>query len=672
MSPVNNVPVHGLGGGGLDMRQLAAALFSGAAAAGNGGAPPAFASLSSLAALLSGANSSSGPTLTPEQLLELLTSAVKGIGSAALAADREGAGAGEGAVASMDTLQEAARQAVGALQHTCGFPNVLAPAARVPLPWPSPEAASALDALARLVEGGSRGAGHARAMADLALKVVLALVFNSPRRVAVVARHAGLAAAVARALGLRGDEVLRDGAPCYLNKVVQIAMPILLHASTDPTTAPAFWRARDTAANLRALAAAYAGAFGALEAIGGAAADVGLQDQSLAMLAAAVSACPDADRRALRAALIAQDGFAEALGACAVRDAAEGAIPAPGVSSHRTALALVLAAALGSEHPFQFVRERGNVLSFTPQLVIEPGARPLMEKLLAAAPSLLEAAADTVIACAPWYAAVTEAVGPGGAGRAQQRRASGAAGVGQLLSSFGHLRVGYLEWVVTLLLLIPGRMLAAAAVAGAGRGSLLARLAPALLAMAEAALAAAGVPPSADLPPVVESHWRGWFISVAGGALAALDEALVTLDDAGASLLDDAALAALVRLSATEPLLLASGDATWVRAANASAIFTAHQRGMLCATKVLGRLCATAAAAPRVAALLEAQPALLAAVGAAVGMVQSERDWARAKSGGLVLVTRRRMPAAAVVSLLATGPASAARGGAAWLSGLAT
>ena len=493
---------------------------------------------------------------------------------------------------------------------------------------------------------------------------------------AALARQSALTAALGAALGVRDQ-------PEFLNLSMQTALPILLHASTDPTTAPAFWRARDTAANLRALAAAYAGAYSALEAGGGAAED--FEDMTMLALAAALAACPDSHRPGLRAALIEQDGFASAVSAGIARAAA--AVPEPGAAlqgpSMRGTASLVMAAALGSDLPLEFKRDNARrEVAFKPMLHVEPGERAAMAELLAAAPSLLECVADTIIACAPWYAAVTAAVGPSSGGTAAGGRSAGralrrpnAAGRAGLVDSFCSLRVSLLDWTVTLLLLVPRHALAAAS---AGRGGPIVRLAPALLAMAEAALALAGALPSAELVAVLTETARAWLVSLVDGALCAFEQAVSALDwraptspvdDASALVGDDGgALAALVRMSALEPpLIAAAGGRT--PGANARTIFTAHSRARYWATKALVVLCTTSAG-PRIAALLLAEPALFAAVGAAVGPTQSERDFGLTAGGGRALIARRRMPAASVLLLLASGPASIARGGATWMSGL--
>ena len=609
--------------------------------------------------------------LTEERLVDHLTMAVSALGmeAASAAADGGGGGGGPLQLGGAEMAHRVTVLFVGNLKTACRFEDPSSPAARVPLPWPCPKVDGALSALARFIEGG-RSPGHARVVADGALRAVHGIAITSPLRVAVLARHPALMAALAAALGVRGDAA-------FISAAISAAQPLLIHTSTIPATAPAFWRAANTAPCLRALAAAYAGAFGALEACRDGGIDEDFEDSTSLALPAALAACPEPHKSALGEALLRQRGFVDALAACIARGAAAAPVPA---TTRAIGLqgggALTMVAALGSGgSALEMVRSASSTqLHFEPIFLMPPppAAAAAMDKLLAAAPALLERAADVVAAHAAWYAAVSEALRRG-------RAPGGRTARGMLVSRFGDLEIVLLKCAVAVLLLVRPRTLT-----GGGRGSSpFARLAPALLAMGEAARGVAGALPAPDLLAVftVSTDLRDRMAGLAAGALRVLKQAVDGDAAAAASQLDDDALAALVRFSASDPPLLAEVGSQPSLINTARRVAHACGCARLFATEALAALCA-GSARPRIAALLAASPTLAAAVGAAVGPTRSERQFPASPGAsapdGHASLSARRVPAAGVVTLLARGEAAGGSGsgsgrggsGASWLRGL--
>ena len=168
-----------------------------------------------------------------------------------------------------------------------------------------------------------------------------ALAYYAPRRAVAIARHGALMQALAAAVGTHSS----GGEPGLFNKALGTARDIVSYAATHATGAA--WRARESGANLRALAAALGGALGAPEQADGAATPR-FKDRACSALAAAIRACADAERPDFQAVLLSTRGFAGGLCACVARAAA--AVPArPGAAYPDDAVgtgALILVAAL--------------------------------------------------------------------------------------------------------------------------------------------------------------------------------------------------------------------------------------------------------------------------------------------------------------------------------------
>ena len=589
--------------------------------------------------------------LNPARLAKLLTAVVAALESEARAIS------GGAPAAAIYTVRELALRAVADLELACHVSetaNTAAEAAvgagRVPLPSPSAEVEAALDGLARLIAAlAGPYAACARVTADLALKAVHALAFSSPRRVAALARHAALTGALVAALGVRGD-------PALLVSTTTAAMAVL-SAGSRGAAAAALWRDGQSGANMRALAVAYAGAFGARELFTSPEAFVlaptALERVVATTLTPAILACAEADRLGFCAAMLRQPGFTDSLCACIARSAA--ALPPPGAAGAAGAPfsgALVLASALGSGADAALEIECDDALQTVglyPRLEMglsPPGTPPFAEQLLAAAPALLGRVADVFVASAPWFKAVAAALGPDGP--------PGGAGRARLVSGFDGLQDGLWVWAVELLQLTPVRALTAA---GAARRAL-ARLAPPLLGLAEAAQAVAGAPPGSGSDGLTP-ELRDLSGLVAAVCVDLFGEATKALGGAVPVLLGGApdALAALVRLSALEPpLLLADGSSLRTLETVVDSVFNYHGVVRAQATSALSSLAASGAS-PRLVALLAASPALLQALGAAVDATPTERRFAT--GGGFIAAKRRALAAALVARLVESAAAGA-------------
>ena len=586
-----------------------------------------------------------GAPLTQHKLVMALNTAVFAIGMHEQAILNRGPNAAswQGSVASL----------VKQLERACQVTDPQSPAARVALPAPSRDVDIALDSLTQFIEAGCepRAAAALRPVADAALRVVGAL--SSPARVAPLVRHEGLMAALAAALGVRGDAF-------FARTAVHNAMPVLAHASADPVPASSpLWRDAATRARLRALAAAYAGAVGAPEARGGLSE---FETNMMYALALPVAACPEPDRRSLRAAMLEQPGLAQELSACIARAArvlpepgAAGALPAlpPGVGG------LVIVATLCADTLPTFERDAQQTLGLQARLLQHPSADGWMEKLLAAAPSLLESIADVVVSGAPWYAAVAAALGAGGGAAGA---AAGRTGRAQLLSNFADLARGPFTCAVSALQLVPARLLTA-------RGGVMARLAPALLGLAEAAQAFAWAPPGAGPAGLVEKMRVDAILLGAEAVRLVVDAADALGAGAAAALVErePGALAALARLSLLEPP--AAATARQRPSQFPAIVLVAHCKLRLSASLTLACL-SNGRAASRIAALLAASPALAAALGAAVGPTPAERfSSLGGRDPAAVLAVQRRGVAAGIMTRVAEHEARAAPGGwgASWL-----
>ena len=605
---------------------------------------------------------------SPARLVELLKVAV-----AALERDARAASS----AAPAREAFAASRAAIGDVERACQCPDdpdaVAAGAGRVPLPAaPSAEVDAALDALARLINAGccADSAGGARGACTRALGLVRAVAYHAPRRVAVIVRHRGLSRAIVAALGARDDDAFR------LEVALMLALPLLIQASG----VPALWRARGSGARLRALAAAAAGAFGALAALS--AADAARHEGEAALaLSAALRACGDAEMPGLQAAMLAQTGFGEALRASIASAAA--ALPFPGAAAARVAeagergmRALVLAAAMCNDEALdaQFNGPR-NSAHFNARLCQQPASPPVARRLFEAAPALVDAVVDFVAAGAPWYRAVCAALAPGGGA------ASGAGGAaGALVSGFVELVNLDWMWAVGVLELMAERTLR-----GPSDGARIGRLAPAVLCLAEAAQAVAGALPggaSAGVGAVRDSHRAGMGM-LAQAAVRLVDEAVHAHRTIAPCVVagSPGALAALWRLSVTEPPLLAAAGEGGAPAFGSAAqcLLPFHRQVRLKATHVLSKLASSdraphRPARPQIAAALFESPALLAAAGAAVGTTRAECFCVHCMVCEPALAAKRRALAAGLLADLAAGAAADDAGrGASWLSaGLAS
>ena len=618
-----------------------------------------------------------GP-ITPQRLVRDLTAAVRALERQAPA--HGGPHAGGSAEGTSFTITLATQEAMANLQRACNPP---AAAAEVPLPWPSPEVEAALDGLARLISTG-RACGAAHASATIcALFAVHMVATSSMASALTLARHGELARALAGALAARGEG---EGLLAHASNA---ALPILAAASIGPAgSTPPLWRARESGANLRTLAVAAAAAFGAPCVFGapgimGAGAEA-FEDYLGFVLAAAIAACPPPDKAGLRSSMLAQDGVADALCSYVARAAAavppRPGAPNPAVKPPGTGALTVIAALCGDGALAMFHKKEEGVtkILFVPRLEKQPppappragagagaGAQPaaMIDRLMAAAPTLLGRVVDVVTAGAPWYAAVAAALpgrdGGGGRGGVPSSAVP-------LVSGFFRLENPLWIWALSVLELFPAPVLAAAAGA---------RLAPALLGLAEAAQAVAEVPPGpgAGHASVTGKTQPGEMALVAAVAVSLFDTIVRALGaDAAAALLAGApgALEPLARLSAAETPALAAADP--LASETATYVFSAHCRVRLRATQALDFLTAGSAQLTRqLAALLAASPALAEELGAAVGESPGERRFARGVVAHVVAeLAQRRALAAGLLARVAA--AAAGGGGASWLRGLAT
>ena len=618
--------------------------------------------------------------LTSARLVQLLTSTAAALEREARIINDSG-----GTSSSIPAAHEAATAAIAELQRACqllteNYGDAVAAqaaqcaAGRVPLPWPSAGVEAALETLERLIAAGCAEPGNARELAKMALLAVLYLTHASPRRTATLAARASLVPALVRALAVRGDDDFLHPAVAAAVHLVQYAS--LPAAATEAAATAAAMRAAGRGTAPLPLAVALAGGFGAL-----AAADASPQLQELSWssmlehcvagaLVAAINTSRDSDRAGFRAALVAQPGFLDALCACIARSVAE--LPSPGARNVERfpagsgALALVAALCDGGAVNALIEESRPQIASLSPRQLQQrprPGTHPVTDKLLAASPALLGRVVDVVTAGAPWYGSITAALGSGGA------RGAGGAGLAPLTSGFVMLAVTLWDWAVSVLEVMPMRALTAGGGAGGGRDSQAARLAPALLDLAEALQAAAGAHPGPGLESV-DDGVRFAHSQLAAAALRVFDAAARALGGAAAAALVDrapGALAALVRLSVSEPPLFAGAGLDALE--DAQLIFHCHAMMRLGATEALAFVAARAA---RLAPLLASSPALAAAVGAAVGATSSERRILRGPPHGAPLLAKRRALTAGILARLAAAAAGAARRDASWLCDLST
>ena len=567
----------------------------------------------------------SGPAsteLTSERLLSLLADAAAALEREALAVSAECRGGRAAAL-------------VGDLQRECQVKEFSGAAAsgagRVPLPSPSAEVDAALAALARVIAGGcALRSADERATACAALKAVQAVAFSAPQRAALIVRHGALMGALAGALAGARDE------PRLLEAARDAAVRILLATSASDAAA---WSAEESGANLRALAAALAGGLGALEALcGPESLERDYEALCFSALILAITACPD--RRGLVGAMISQERFADALCAWVARAAAS--VPAPPGPSRGPCVrgALTLLAALASAQAFDYhLLFPMDGVVFLPRREMQRPVpapapredRPPMERLLAAAPALLERVADVVAAGAPWYAAVGGALAPDGRRAVADDAAT---------ANFQDLALGVWSWALCALDLAPLSALTADAAAnarGGGRG-LVARLGPALLGLADAAQAVvAATAPS-------NNHLEAETAALAAAAARLFNELTQVLGSAAHAAMGGAplsALAALARLSFAEPPRSSSARASERPADRRAA--EGYFRARLWATLALVGLCyRNIRTTINLLALLITEPPVVAAAGAALGASRRERRLARGDAAFAVLLAQRR------------------------------
>ena len=578
------------------------------------------------------APSASGASLSPARLAALLTAAVAALEhQQAQQASSSGGGGSDGEA---DVAHEAA---LAAFERACqvrdGVTAAAAGAGLVPLPSPSADVDAALASLTQVISSGC--SGPARGAAARALFVLGAVLFASPRRAAALAQRGALMRSLAGALGVRGDEHLL-GSACFA------ASHILVFAGTQPAVVAA-WRDRESAASLRALTASFAGALGALEAAE--ALDPAFEPQAFISLAAVLKACPD--KPGVSESMLAQPGFADVLCACIARAAAARPV-AVTAELMRGMAPLAAAVALGSGGKLSLVPdEMGRGLACSP-ILEQPAPEPLLaEHLLAAAPALLGHVVDVVAAGAPWYEAAAAALGAG---------AGSSAGDAGLVAGFSHCANLLWAWAVSVLELVPERALLAA-----GDGALIARLAPPLLGLAEAAQAVAGALPVS----LVADSVRVDMVRLASAAVGVLARAVHALGGAAPALADavPGALPALLRLCVSELPVLAAGGG------QALALLQQHCSTRLHAAQTLGSFL-NQGAAPQVAAMLAASPALAAALSATVGATDSDRRLLREDASASALVSMRCITTACLLTFVARQCAASAGRRASWLCGL--
>ena len=155
---------------------------------------------------------------------------------------------------------------------------------------------------------------------------------------------------------------------------------------------------------------------------------------------------------------------------------------------------------------------------------------------------------------------------------------------------------------------------------------------------------------------------------LAAAAMRMVEEAASELEGAAPALMGDApgALAALLRLSVTEPPLLAGGGPL----ASDIRIRLAHGRVRIRATQVLAFVAAFGAC-EQVAALLANSPASVAALGAAIAVTDGERRLLRSRPGAAVVVAQRRSMGAMLLVFLVKGAVGDASCDVSWLRRLA-
>ena len=584
-------------------------------------------------------------SLTSARLLELLSSTVGALEREAQTVAGTRANGSGGDSATEADARRASIRAVTVLLDACMVPAgdvaAAAGAGRVPLPSPAPEVEAALGALARLIGAGcapapAGAAGAARRAAAGALRAVQAVVFASPRRAAVVVRHQSLMGALAAALAVRGGDV--DA--FLLAAAVDAAKPLLLQAAAVSEQA-ALWRAGASGAGLRALAVAFAGGIAALlRPRGGAAApSLRVESETCTALAAAIVLCPDAERPGLCDAVLAQPGLAEALCACVARAAA--APPpagAPCPELVRGSRALIVAAVLCSNGAveMEYHADLGGMLFSIDLRASQPGGNPMMERLLAAAPALLGRVVDAVATAAPWCHHVAAALGPGGAG------GDVAAAVA---FEFARAATNLWAWAVSVLEMVPLRALTA----DAGR-SHMARLAPALLDLAQAAHAAAFAPSGPSLELTTPMRFGASVTAIMAARL--LDAAGSALGDAAPALLNSVpgAHAALLRLGASPPPLLLAAAGGGGGVGQYASLLNAHCGVQVHALQALSSAARTAAGARRIATVLQVLPPLLATAGGAVGLAEIERRLARGDDTVAALQAVRRRAAVEILA----------------------
>ena len=619
----------------------------------------------------------SGPAaahvLSPAHLSELLVAA-----AAALECEREaktattGGGGGGGRNDKAGAAHDAASAAVHRLERACRVPGDIdaatAAAGRVPLLQPSAVVDAALDALARLIAAGSTPGHDTRATAHGALRAVHAVAYCSPLRVAALVQRGPIMRALAAALGAR------DGDAAFRGAALRAALQVISFISAPAVLAPARANrsARERGADLRALGVAVAGAFGALVTAGVALEECGLEASDFdgtacsALSAMIVALPPGAGRRTFCAAIAAQVGFGHALSLSLARLAA-GVPPLPGAARSNGgapwAGGLIMLAALASEGDINAQGDGTQGVHFCPALeqpAPPPSARALATRLLASAPALPERLADLFVAGAPWYGAVTAALAPG--------RGGSGAGAAAILTPL--LAGCAFQWLWTLSAL---ELLPAPALTAAGGGAVVARLAPALLQLAEAAQAAAAAPLS-RAPPQLTDHWRDDLAVLAAVAARVVSGYAGQLGQGAAALLGEeprSTLAALARLSALPPsLLAAAGDAAGARQREVARLIGPANCKLRARAAAALMAASRHGAAPQLAALLAAAPELAAALAAAVGLSASEQRFALLDPSAAALVVERRFCAASTLSVLAEHIADAGAGAgadASWL-----